>query len=200
MERAYLGNRFEWVSLGWNGLNGRATFPDIDDGGDRFRQHFGELHDQDGEGEYALIAGQVPGDASLRGRDLDAWYADQAGHAAEVYDLPVKFRPHPIAVERKLSKPVPGTQISTDTLADDLARAAVVITYNSNTAVDAVLAGCRTVAADEGSMAYPVTDHCIGAYGTHDRETWAHRMAWKQWLLAEIADGSALEHVLRAMP
>lgn len=38
-ERGYIGDRFKWTSIAWNGLNGRGTFPDYpDDGGARFRR------------------------------------------------------------------------------------------------------------------------------------------------------------------
>src|ERR1043165_6830238 len=42
MERGYLGDRFVWTSLGWNGLNNRAQWPVIDDVS-RFKTHFGHL-------------------------------------------------------------------------------------------------------------------------------------------------------------
>ena len=31
MERAYISDRFTWTSLGFDGLNGRAKFPQIND-------------------------------------------------------------------------------------------------------------------------------------------------------------------------
>src|ERR1044072_4148985 len=85
MERGYLGDRFVWTSLGWNGLNNYATVPEPPcDGGVRFRAHFGHLlKPWNPQGEYVLICGQVPGDQSLRGRDLYPWYEAQAAYWAE---------------------------------------------------------------------------------------------------------------------
>ncbi len=55
-----------------------------------------------------------------------------------------------------------------------LAGARAVITFNSNTGVEAVLAGKPTVAIDEGSMAWPVTAHEIIDYPKEpNRLTWA---------------------------
>lgn len=200
MERGYLGDRFAWTSLGFDGLNGRATFPSApEDGGARFETHHGELlRPWRSGGDYVLIIGQVPGDAALGGRDLRGWYAEQAKRAALEYHLPVIFRPHPLAPRRGPVYPVPGTIQHKGPLSEALARAAVVVTYNSNTAVESVLAGVPTIAMDRGSMAYEVCAHAIGeTLITPDRRAWAHALAWKQWRLEEIASGAALEHVLQ---
>ena len=194
MERAYLGDRFKWVSLGWNGLNGFATFHTKDDGGARFREHFGHLMQPwrpVGSGDYVLLVGQVPGDMSLRGRDLAPWYRQVAERARDIYDMPVVFRPHPQAAKLGHRAPaVPRATLSTGSLAEDLARAAVCVTWNSNTAVESVLAGVPTVSMCKGSMAYDVTGHTIGDMLRVPREDWAARLAWCQWLPEEIASGA----------
>lgn len=57
MERGYLGDRFAWTSLGWNGLNGRSTVPEApEDGGERFNRNF-SLAPLNPVGEYVLIVG-----------------------------------------------------------------------------------------------------------------------------------------------
>lgn len=185
MERGYLGDRFAWTSLAWNGLNNRGTVPEVPgDGGERFNANFsGLLKPENHAGSYALIIGQVPGDMSLQGRDLGRWYASQAKSLA--VDMLVMFRPHPLASRRGPVKPVPGAVMLRGDLAPALAGASVVATYNSNTGVDALLAGKNVTVADCGSMAWGVTD----------RETWAHRLAWRQWTLEEIASGFALDHL-----
>lgn len=187
MERGYIGDRFAWTSLGWNGLNNRATVPSVpDDGGGRFNaNHAGCMKPLNPHGDYALLIGQVPGDASLQGLDLNPWYAQKAAVVAKETGLPVNFRPHPLARQRSQVSAVPGTQMLHGELSDALAGAAVVLTYNSNTGVDGLLAGKRVSADDKGSMAFAVTD----------REQWAHRLAWRQWSIEEIATGYALDHV-----
>lgn len=199
MERGYLGDRFKWTSLAWNGLNGNGTFaPAPNDNGERFNQNFGPLKPWNPEGTYILIMGQVPGDASLRGQDLSPWYNSTAQQAAEHYKMPVHFRPHPEALRRGHRAIVRGTERSRGTLDEALAGAALVITYNSNSAVDAVLAGKPTITADKGSMAWPVTGHYINDIVTPAREPWAHELAWRQWQLDEIKSGKALTALLGA--
>lgn len=197
MERGYVGDRFAWTSIGWNGLNGRATFPTApEDGGARFHKHHGHLlKPWRTDGDYVLLIGQVPGDASLRGRDLRPWYAHMARRAREAYGMPVMFRPHPQAYKRGGVFTVPGASMQHGSLQEGLTRAAVVVSYNSNATVDAVLAGVPTIATDEGSMAYEMCAHDIGQpLMRPDRERWAHQLAWKQWTLLEISSGAALQY------
>lgn len=195
MERGYLGDRFRWYSLGWGGLNGRARFYPRLDGGERFLDHHGALvKPWRCGGDYVLLIGQMPTDVSLQGKNIEPWYQQSTRAAALAYKLPVRFRPHPqLAVYGLKSKTPPGAELIGGTLHEALAGAAVCVTWNSNTAVDAVLAGVPTVAMDEGSMAYPVTGHKIGDLLICEREYWAYRLAWCQFLLSEIAEGLPFE-------
>jgi hypothetical protein len=77
--------------------------------------------------------------------------------------------------------PVLGADTIKGGLSDALAGAELVVTYNSNTAVDALLAGKLIHAEDEGSM----------AWGWKDRAEWAARLAWRQFSMDEIRSGFA---------
>lgn len=193
MERGYIGDRFRWTSLAWNGLNGRGQFGRIpDDDGERFQKHFLELYRPwDAQGWYTLIVGQVRGDASLQGRDLTPWYAQQAKrHSGEIW-----FRPHPEALRRgHQDTPPDGATIDVGPLDLSLEAARRVVTFNSNTGVESVLAGKPTFVEDEGSMAWPMR----GEREPAGRAPWAAQLAWKQWTIDEIESGFAWEHVQRA--
>lgn len=191
MERGYLGDRFAWTSLGWNGLNGHASFPEVEASPNRF-DSVASLKPWKRGGDYVLILGQVPNDASLQGRNMMPLYADWAMKAANSYEAPVHFRMHPKALEKGHRQLVPGTVASSGSLDEALDRALVAICWNSNSAVDAVLAGVPTVTLDKGSMAWDVTAHRIGDLHRPARETWAHRLAHRQWSLDEIRSGVAL--------
>lgn len=203
MERGYLGDRFAWTSLGWNGLNGRATW--ADDSGktsERFDSHFGQfVNPWRGNGSgYALIIGQVPGDMSIEGIDMGGWYYD-AAKAMKARGFDVRFRPHPEAVRRGLNGGIPTNGRLLGTLEDALAGAAVVVTMNSNTGVDAALAGVPTIVSDPGAMAWPVAAQGLDAeLITPDRTDWLRGMAWKQFTLDEITTGEAWEHVRQVLP
>jgi hypothetical protein len=197
MERGYIGDRFAWTSVGWDGLNGRARFGKPRDEGQRFRQHFGHLlQPWRTGGKYVLIVGQVPGDAALQGKCLRSWYTQQADRAAKRYGLPVKFRPHPLSARRGGPSSIHGADTLGGELADALAGAALVVTFNSNTGVESVMAGRPTVAMDCGSMVHGIAlSDLPGSLKVPepDREPWAHAMAWRQFELSEIESGLAWE-------
>jgi hypothetical protein len=200
LERGYIGDRYHYTSIAWNGLNNRAEFPHYPlDDGTRFRS-MGELKPWNNSGEYVLLIGQLRGDMSLKGKNLRLWYETSAEQARQVWGLPVVFRPHPEERVRSQNTRVPGCDTDLGDLAESLERAAVVITFNSNTGVDAMLAGKPTVVCDRGGMAWPVAAHhiggdCLAAY----REAWAWRLSWKQWTLDEIASGAALVGIVEVL-
>lgn len=192
LERGYMGDRTQWTSMGWNALNGRARFTFGDDS----RVHLFErlLRPWRPAGDYALIVGQVSGDAAVDGVDMAAFYDDCVSASRNIFGLPARFRPHPVALSFGQQHRVPAPH-STRALQDDLDGAAVVITWNSNTGVDAVLAGKPTIAFDRGSMAWPVTAHEYRIPDEPDREAWLEAMSWCQFSLEEIRSGLAWEHV-----
>lgn len=195
LERGYLGDRFSYTSIAWNGLNGNAAFPEYpDDGGERFRACGFELHPLREAGDYALVIGQVATDMAVRGISIHEWTKRTVRRVHKMTGLPVVYRPHPQDVKRRRMVPVRGVPVDTGDLQAALDKAALVVTYSSNTAVDALVAGVPAVAESEGSMAYGVAAPDIGGVVAWSaRDQWAHALAWKQWTLEEIASGQALQ-------
>jgi hypothetical protein len=199
MERGYLENRFIWTSLGWNGLNGRAVWPQVSDGGARWREHFARKMQpwrapkSDG---YALILGQVPTDTACQHVDYHNWVNMISMQL--MLRVETRFRPHPKALG--LRAPVKSTPRD-NTLEQDLAGASFCVTLNSNSGVDAVMAGVPTITLDEGSMAWEVTAHGLTEpLITPDREMWGTKIAHRQWLPSEMRDGSAWLAARNAKP
>lgn len=187
-ENGYLGDRLkQWISIAWNGLNGRGNFclPDqVDE--KRFADNF-KLEPWRTDGECIIIMGQVRGDMSLRGHDLGDWYEDQAAKFVAEYGKPVFYRPHPAGGDTKNFNPrIPTFK---GDMAAALQQAYLVASYNSNAGVDAILAGVPHVAFDLGSMAWPVSGHEVYERIMPDRERWAAGLAHCQWNSAEIAAG-----------
>lgn len=191
LERGYVGDRFAWTSVSFGGgLNGRATFRGPFHDASRWNKHFAHLMQpwQSRDSGVALICGQVATDAAVAHVDINQFY-QRAQVAYAALGIETLFRPHPLA---NRLRPQPSRP-----LAEDLARAAVAVTFNSNSGVEAVLAGVPTVAIDKGSMAWDVTGHELTLPPTPDRTAWAHALAWKQWQMDEIADGTCWAHVGR---
>jgi hypothetical protein len=200
MERGYIGDRMQWTSLGFNGLNGRAQFHADGMPGDRWSKYFnGWLKPWKESGNYILLCGQVRGDASVRHIDIHRWLKNMEHLCRATYpEARVRYRPHPIEVQRKSYKTLKGVELSTRSLEEDLAEAAVCITYSSNVGVDAVLAGVPVIAVDPGSMVYHLASHNINEPPVRPNRTqWAHNMAYCQWTFDEIANGDAWEHLKR---
>lgn len=196
MERGYLGDRFKYTSLGWNGLNGHAEFPEyLPDYGERFNRLGIEIKPWKYEGEYALILGQVPGDQSLQGQDMRGWYEKKAKEIRDYYNIPVHFRPHPEAVKRGIAQKIPYTIESTGSLEEALSGAIFTVCFNSNSSVDSVLNGIPCIVGDKGAMAYDLCGKSIDEIIRPEREEWAYELAQKQWTIEEISSGEALEGI-----
>jgi hypothetical protein len=202
MERAALQPRTEYVSLGFNGLAGRGEYCKARDGGLRWRTCFEHLQKpwkEPGDG-YALIMGQVIGDAALWGVDFRAWAHNRAVELRALGHR-VFYRHHPESLRRRDSwRPSLALPLSGG-LASSLEGAALVVTYNSTSAVESVLAGVPTVTCDRGSMAWPVTTHAVPADPIRPgRAAWAHDLAWHCFTPAEIESGLAWDHLRELAP
>ena len=194
LERGYLGDRMRHTSVSFGGrLNGRAEFRTPPGASlDRFHALGLELKPWVSNPEgYVLIMGQVPGDQSIRHVDIDQWYVRTHGALMAKGFRKVFFRPHPLASRVAWTSSLP---ILRGDLAHALHAARLVVTFNSNAGVDAILAGVPTVAMDAGSMVRDVAAHDIQMV-TPDRAEWAARLAWCQWTDSELASGFCQEVV-----
>jgi hypothetical protein len=204
MESGFFQPRDEWTSLAWNGLSGRGHYVPAGDKGERFERYFSKTLKpwrEDKKG-YALLIGQVPWDAALYHLDMDKWLQVTTKKLIK-RGWNVLYRPHPKYLEALQEKHetltvAVGARLSHGSLNEDLAGAAFCLTYNSNAAVEAVLAGVPTVSLHNGSIAWPVTSHDLDQpFFYPDRTRWCHDMAWRQWTLEEMAAGDAWRHVSR---
>lgn len=185
-------------AAGFNGLNGRADFRNKGMPGDRSTK-LREMHALNcrrwrEDGEHVLLCGQVPWDAAVDHVDHISWLHHAGKMIRKKTDRPVRFRPHPLARIPNM----PHTEYSTAPLAEDLINAHAVVTFNSNSGVEAAIAGVPVFAFDLGSMAtlvanirwdqltYPVMP---------ERDQWLDDLAYTQWTPAEMAQGLAWKHL-----
>lgn len=194
MERGHIQPRMEFTSCGINGLGNRARYPKAQDGGERWERRFSHhLRPWRDNGAYALICGQVAGDASIHGIDFRAW-AQRACNVLRQAGYAVWYRPHPLSSRHKDVFCPEGAHFSTRSIEDDLNIARCVIVYNSTAGVEAALAGVPVIAMDEGAMAWPVSSHILDAPLIRpDRTAWCHDLAWTQWSPEDLIDGTAWE-------
>ena len=197
IEAGYVGDRINrWWSLGFNGLNGRAERPTdrwAKVPGDRWSRLESEVELRAIRGArvgYPLLLGQVPGDANVQGLNLPGFY-----NMAKRQFPDLVFRPHPL--HGYASKFLPACKA--ETLAEALDGASFVITFNSNSGVDAVLRGVPVIAMDRGSMVYRLAGNSFDGppppYSEESRLAWAFRIAYAQWTPDEIERGDAWDYL-----
>ena len=176
VEKGYI-NREEYYAIGLNGLNNRAEFNNSGMGSDRWDKLGVDLRSQKG-GDYTLVCGQVPSDASVQNVDIHRWAKSMINRI----EGEVVYRPHPLY---KKTRP----------LEEDLEGAKAVVTYNSNIGVDAALRGIPVYAEDIGSMVYDIASQDVDNIGKMDTKQWAKNIAYAQWNLEEMRNGLPWEHL-----
>jgi len=202
LERGYI-DRMHYASVGWHDSAGRADHAAEAAPPDRYSKLWrGKMRSWDRrETGIALIVGQVPGDATLGGGNIQAWAKDAAQHYLDA-GYRVIWRPHPFA---RLGRGIfgelePRVEVSTNENLDvDLKDAEVVVTYSSTAGVDSVMFGKRTVATSDYSIARPIADPGFGKGSIKDRFRWASELAYRQWNEREIALGEPFERLFAAI-
>ena len=187
-------------AAGFNGLNGRADFKNKgmpSDRSDKLRKA-SLLHclNWKVDGEKIILCGQVPWDASVDHSDHVQWLKKTAGKIQSVTERTIVFRPHPLAT----LPPLEGCEYSTEKLEYDLEDAHCVVTFNSNSGVEALIRGVPVIACDEGSMAWSIVGSDLRLVETPkhpDRAQWLNDLSYAQWSLEEMRSGEAWRHLLR---
>ena len=181
-------------AAGFNGLNGRADFRNKSMGPERWESLNVQLKPYS-RGEKVILCGQVPWDASVDMHDHKAWLLETASKLKLLTKRPIVFRPHPLAT----LPPIKGCEHSTKPLAEDLKDAHCVVTFNSNSAVEAAIEGKPVFAFDEGSMVWSLAnkDFNIEDPQYPDRKQWARNLAYCQWTIEEMKQGETWKHLSR---
>lgn len=182
-------------AAGWGGLNGRADFRNAGMASDRWELLGRGLRPWRGDGSRMLVCGQVPWDAACQHHDHIGWCQMATAQLGRRFGPAVAFRPHPLAACVNYGV---RCEISDRTLEEDLADARCVVTFNSNTAVDAIIAGVPAIAMDPGSMAWDVAGHTLDDVDNPprpERAQWASDLAWAQWNVDELRRGLAWAHL-----
>lgn len=198
LEKGFV-KRDKYFHIGWNGLNGRADFCNSLMPPDRWAAL--DVHLKNWQVDDLIrpivICGQVPWDSSVQHSDHIKWCQETVAMLRAMTHRKLIFRPHPM-VKGKIDYGISGVAIAHHPLEEDLKRAHAVVTFNSNSAVDAVIQGVPVFVADEGTMAGDVAnwelsdiEHPIKP----PRQRWASDLAYTQWNLEEIAAGDPIDHL-----
>lgn len=179
--------RGQYYSVGWDGINGHAKFCNEFCPSDRWDNLGINIRSKKRSEDKYLICGQVPWDVSVQDTDHGLWCRTMF-HQMRDLGHDVMFRPHPRMVNDSRAKyGIEKIYWDSGPLEECLRKYSHVLTFNSNVGVDAVIAGCQTMAADKGSMVYDVFKK--------GRRQWAWDIAWAQWNLEEMASGMTWSHL-----
>jgi len=113
-------------------------------------------------------------------------------------DLPIHFRKHPHKLCAGMQTPSGCITSPAATLEEALAGARTCVTINSNSGVDAILAGTPVINLNKGSMVWNIAQHdydLIDKPPHPNRERWKNNIAYTQWSPEEIENGEAWKHL-----
>ena len=192
-------------AAGFNGLNGRADFKNKGMPDDRYiklshefpHQAVMKSYCQPRETGHVILCGQVPWNASVVHVDHVAWLNETAMKLKEQTRRRIVFRPHPLA---KIPQ-IKWCEYSTAPLWRDLAWATAVVTFNSNTGVEALINGVPVFAFDEGSMVWSICNKDLRRIDfpeTPARQRWLNDLCYAQWTLNEMRSGETWKHLTRS--
>lgn len=196
VESAFV-RRGEYYQIGWGGTAGAADFnlkPDMPM--DRWEQIGGPMvkpwRRMDNQPIY--VCGQLPRDVQVQDIDHRKWCRETVAYYMKK-GTPVLFRPHP-KIESAHDYGVLPFIINAQKLGSVLKSARAFITWNSTSAVDAVIAGVPVVALDKGSIAWPVAAHDLDTFDfMPEREPWFAGLGYSQWTLEECRAGLPWKHL-----
>jgi len=158
----------------------------------RFEAHDKTIEPWKKRGAHILVAPPPQVNAMLFGFNSEGWIQGVLGNLKAFSNRPVRVRHKAHKPMRKLKAP--------PTLKEDFEDCWAVVTWRSNVAVEAILAGipvfCTGLCAayimglsDLGQIESPVYPD--------NRKQWASVLANNQWTLDEIADGKAWRELQR---
>lgn len=172
-----------------------AYFRNVQHSGDRFAQLGVPIEPWRSGGDHILLAGLGAKAAGSLGLKAEEWERNAIAALRKVTDRPIIYRPKPSWDE---ARPIEGVGYSwNEPLEVALHNCHAVVTRHSNTAVDAILAGIPAMAWY--GVAAPVTSQDYRDIEQlprlEDRASWAADIAYTQWTVSEMRNGSVWRHL-----
>ncbi len=218
--------RFGWWSYGWVAAN--CNNESVGDSRwTKFVKNTGvTFKDWRSPGKNIVIMAQKEGDSALvdlykKFNSFGAWINYVIKKLRKFTDRPIVYRPHPMNLSRGLRnwekivlpfvqeqkiKNVTLSQFLTEGggqggegLENDLKRAYCVVTYNSLSAVEAVVRGIPVYATNDMSMVWPIAHKDFSQIEklnyNIDLQDWQNKIAYTMWNREEVKSGEAWAHL-----
>lgn len=205
-----------YYEVGYDGLKGNADYC-VDDStpDDRWRRLDTPLRRWRKNGEHILLIGQTVNGLSSQDVNIYDWYRETIKAIRSRTQRPILFRHHPRvskirehgsrigkdvqALEKAIGK-VSNFKRSDPSLfliEEELRHCWAAVSYTSNAAVAAILAGIPVIAGHKSNMTWPVAGHSLAAIEsppTPERQPWANRLAYSQYNCEEMRNGTCWAH------
>lgn len=227
VEEGAFRNYPQYKRIGWNSYkNGIGNFNNnnVDDSRWKLFQQNTRIKIQswNSPGSSILIMGQLEFDSALIElydagyRSFDQWIEEQIKTIRIYTDRPIIVRPHPLGSsilfkdEARLNAQYKNISVSKNYssnttlsggigLQEDLKNSYCVITYNSNSVVEAIEKGIPVFTLSSTSSAYDIGHKDLTQIENLnyfiDISTWCNRIAYTVWNNDEITNGSMWRHL-----
>jgi len=171
VNRKFIGDVNDNVTIGWNGLNGRGTFCVDEVNPKRLTRHIFNLEPwREPTMGYTLLLGQYDIGRCGKFTATSEWYA----YVKENIEGQLLFRAWP--GQRPLEVDCHGARIA--------------VSLNSTVAIETVMLGIPTVVCDEGNPAWPICARHLGHVRRSDnRLVWLEYLSNCQWHFQQIKNG-----------
>jgi len=190
-------------SVNLNGLNGWGDPPPSPMPSDRWKSlGLSMARWQDPTEGHFLVCGQKPHDAALGGVQPGQWLVETVSRLRSLTNKQIVWRPHPDDHSSRRLHMAAETgvrQSKGNLLAEDLKGCAGLIAYNSNSLVEALLAGVPIYPLGPGSVC-PTMGHAALTVETiknplrPERNQFFYDLAYRQWNIPELEAGLAWSH------
>jgi hypothetical protein len=217
-----------YKKVGWYHYNNTGIFNNVNVDNSRWENFVStnklKIKDWKSAGDYILIMGQVEKDSALISlydqgfNSFIDWITKTVTELRKYTDRPIIIRPHPrdlnnykigcdniiknnfnVSISENFSVDEANQVFGGEGLFKDLKKAHAVITYNSNSIVEAICDGVPVFALDQGSVAYDIAHKDLSLIENLDRSidisNWCSRVAYTMWNNKEIERGETWAHL-----
>ena len=187
--------------VGIDGINGDAVFPDGNNKSDRAEQLGLKLKPWNTDGSKIVICTQHDKSQQWEGMPpIQQFVSDMIRGVQMWTDREIVVRPHPRCkikipgIEVQTPKQIPGTYDDFDLQFEDVY---ALINWSSNPATQAVMNGIP-VFTGQSSLAWDMSMKSLTNINNPlmpDREQWLNNLAYTEWSVPEISQGTPIKHL-----
>lgn len=158
------------------------------------------------DGDHIVVALQLPGDASLMGKDISEWAVETVDALRAHTQRPIVIRPHKLVREYNMDlitacvRRHRGVEFYDPIFSagrDDLVDAWASVSYTSGYGVDSLIRGVPAFTMHRGNHATPCSQPLenIESPTLVDRTQWVSDLSYAQWSVDEISTGAPWVHL-----